>query len=665
MRKLFFIAVLAASMLSIDLAAFDIVKEGKPAAVIVLGRRTKLTLLALEVLQTSVEKCTGAKLQMIRPKDLSKVPADLNRIFIGDCNYAAGKNLKSSDLKMEEYLIKADGKDLFLLANDKAAPHWKTTGAPGLRDPEMDFRQYSPAHLWAVVELLDRHAGVRFLWPGEKGAYYPKQKNISVKDGYFFKSRPFFVRRHIWFGAGTYSKILPETNKYMLIHQQGSRIQSLFVDGFSSYWDRFKDSKPEIFALSPEGKRTYFVKPVYLKLCLSNPEVAEIILDDWRKAGRPDNWSMCPNDGHGFCTCKNCRAMDSAEAQKGTPEQVWRARVSLTRRYAIFWNRIIKAMRAENPNTRIYVFGYGPYKVFPEDIKLEPGIVSAVVPGDYDIRGKGMVEWQSWGNSGAELFIRPNWLCTFPFTNYYPYHKVIEFMNHARKSGCVGYEHDSTAGCWAAQGIYYYILARNSYRPDLSIDEIKNEFASAFGKGAPDILRWMQYWEDYTALLRGGIAEEDTTGTGGLYEAICKKDRRIRSHILYGCWDALVECYPPEVMAKAYKMLDDAEKKIGKDDPEALERVQFLRDGMDHIVLMQKCLTLFWKEPLGRSDEFMKAFQALRDFRFEKEKSFVVNLHALMYKEFARRIRIVPRNPDGSIQVESHYESYWMPQNRH
>ena len=63
-------------------------------------------------------------------------------------------------------------------------------------------------------------------------------------------------------------------------------------------------------------------------------------------------------------------------------------------------------MRAENPNTRIYVFGYGPYKVFPKDIKLEPGIVSAVVPGDYDIRGKGMAEWQSWGNSGAELFYR-------------------------------------------------------------------------------------------------------------------------------------------------------------------------------------------------------------------------------------------------------------------
>ncbi len=125
MRKLFFIAVLAASMLSIDLAAFDIVKEGKPAAVIVLGRRTKLTLPALEVLQNSVEKCTGAKQQMIRPRDLSKVPADLNRIFIGDCNYAAGKNLKSSDLKVEEYLIKVDGKDLFLLANDKAAPQNK------------------------------------------------------------------------------------------------------------------------------------------------------------------------------------------------------------------------------------------------------------------------------------------------------------------------------------------------------------------------------------------------------------------------------------------------------------------------------------------------------------------------------------------------------------
>ena len=314
-----------------EAAAFDIVRDGKPVSVIVLGRRTKSTLLALDVLQTAVKKCTGAELPVIRPKNLATLPASANRIFIGDCDYVAGKKLKSADLLLEEYIVKADGKDLFLLGHDKETPEWQTTGAPGTPDPEMDFRRYSPAHLWAVSRLLDTHVGVRFLWPGPQGTYYPRSKDISVKDGYFFKGRPHFVRRHLWFGGGTYSRILPEVNRYVLIHQQGSRLNSQFVDGFGHWYDRFSKTHPEYLALSPEGKRTYLSKPNHVKLCLSNPDVAKIVVDDWRKAGRPDNWSMCPNDGHGFCTCENCRAMDTEEARKGTPMQVWRARVSLTR----------------------------------------------------------------------------------------------------------------------------------------------------------------------------------------------------------------------------------------------------------------------------------------------------------------------------------------------
>ena len=78
MKKVFILTLLL-SLLPISLPALEIVKDGKPAAVIVLGRRTKSTLLALEVLQHAVEKCTGVKLQMIRPKELASVPADLNR----------------------------------------------------------------------------------------------------------------------------------------------------------------------------------------------------------------------------------------------------------------------------------------------------------------------------------------------------------------------------------------------------------------------------------------------------------------------------------------------------------------------------------------------------------------------------------------------------------
>lgn len=653
------VLLLTALSLSAGAAQLDIVKDGKPCAVIVKGRRTKSSELAVEVLRHGIEKCTGAKLDVIRPKELGQVPPEMNRIFVGDCDYAKSKGLDSQNLKLEEYFVKASGRDLFLMGHDKEAPEWRTTGAPGSPHKTMDSRQYSPATLWAVTELLDRQAGVRFLWPGEGGAYYPKQKNLAVKEGYELRSRPFYERRQLWFGGGTWPPILEETNRYMMIHQQGSRVNTWFIDNFKDWWEEFGKLKPEVIALSPEEKRTYFVKPEYVKVCISNPEAVKTVVDKWRRAGRPDVWSMCPNDGRGFCVCPECRKLDSEEARKASAEDVWNGRVILTDRYVDFWNRVLKELKKENPKVQICVFGYGPYKRFPKGKTLEPGVLAAIVPGDFDVRGKGMEEWNSWARSGAKLFIRPNWLNTFWFSPYFPLKEVAEYI-HVTDKSCRGYEHDTMGGCWASQGVYYYMLARLSYRKDLTVDDIKKEYASAFGKGAPEILKWIQYWEDYTDKLRGGVAEEEVNGTNGLYEKICKEHKYIRPHILYGCWDALPYVYTKEVLAPAYKLLDEADEKIGHGDPEALARVKFLRDGQDHIVKMNECMTLYWKAPLGRSPEFLKSFEELFRYRKKLEKNYVVQVHQLMYNEFARRIRIVPRNSDSSIQLEDVYVKEWM-----
>ena len=40
----------------------------------------------------------------------------------------------------------------------------------------------SPAHLWAVCRLLDRHMGVPWLWPGELGTVTPEQKTIALGE---------------------------------------------------------------------------------------------------------------------------------------------------------------------------------------------------------------------------------------------------------------------------------------------------------------------------------------------------------------------------------------------------------------------------------------------------------------------------------------------------
>ena len=58
--------------------------------------------------------------------------------------------------------------------------------------------------------------------------------------------------------------------------------------------------------------------------------------------------------------------------------------------------------------------------------------------------------------------------------------------------------------------------------------------------------------------------------------------------------------------------------------------------------------------------QFMQAFNDLFVWRTAKEKEFVLNRHHIMYNEFSRNIRIVPRNPNGSPQKADVYDKVWQ-----
>ena len=114
---------------SLSLSAFDIVVDGKPKAVIIRGNRSMLCMLAVESLRTAVLKCTGVELQVLLPKDAKKVPESMNRIFVGDCSYAASRGFKGQDLQLEEYWSKVVGKDLFFVGHDRVAPDMVPRGS--------------------------------------------------------------------------------------------------------------------------------------------------------------------------------------------------------------------------------------------------------------------------------------------------------------------------------------------------------------------------------------------------------------------------------------------------------------------------------------------------------------------------------------------------------
>lgn len=86
------------------------------------------------------------------------------RIFIGPCK-ATGERVKAAALLPEEFLIRTEGDDLFIVGGDVAPGDepWKGT-------------------LFGVYDFIERELGVRWLFPGEHGEAVPKRKTIAIGE---------------------------------------------------------------------------------------------------------------------------------------------------------------------------------------------------------------------------------------------------------------------------------------------------------------------------------------------------------------------------------------------------------------------------------------------------------------------------------------------------
>ncbi|MDP6115008.1 MAG: DUF4838 domain-containing protein [Planctomycetota bacterium] len=89
---------------------------------------------------------------------------------------------------------------------------------------------------------------------------------------------------------------------------------------FKDWWDRFRKTHPEYFALQPAGTRSGYPSPKHAKLCVSNPDVWKQWLADVEAHIRHNSnltvFSTAPNDGYGsgHCVCEKCKVWDHPKA---------------------------------------------------------------------------------------------------------------------------------------------------------------------------------------------------------------------------------------------------------------------------------------------------------------------------------------------------------------
>lgn len=577
-----------------------LVKNGKAKSAIILPQDlNELQNLAIKDFIHTIFRSSGALIPVVSELEAEKLPAATIRIIPGPSTTTEKLGYKTDDMKEEEFRIISKDNSIIILAKD-------------IEEPVL--RSSSMVTAWAFSYILDHFLGVRWLWPGELGTVVPKHKTISLPVMDINIQQKLLQRRLNHKGN-------PETVMWTSHHQSaGKRINYTFSHSFMAgrqngdWWNMFHKTHPEYFAKDPSGKiDNPSVVPDRIKLCLSNQGVREEIVRIWEEAGKPNFWDVTSNDGGGWCTCDNCRALDLKFGDVTyTKEEIWSRPeyVSLTDRYVWHWNTLIKMMREKNPEVKIGVYFYSAYRNPPKKLKLEDGIVGVMVHGyDFDF-------WKAWKESGAsEIGLRPNWWHMGACGPHLPLHTVGKYIETARKEGMILISMDSLMEYWAAQGPYYYLVARLIARPDLTTDDIITEYCETFGKAADDIRRYLNYWEKYHEKVAynvpaGGALSQNPNG---LYEKISIEKFGKVLHPLNGHWRTMPFIYNSKIMDEARDILNQAEKRA--DNNEIRLRINFMQDGLNQV---DKVIA-FLEAP---KDEQSAALKDLADFSMKKEKEY-------------------------------------------
>ena len=181
---------------------------------------------------------------------------------------------------------------------------------------------------------------------------------------------------------------------------------------------------------------------------------------------------------------------------------------------------------------------------------------------------------------------------------------------------------DSLRGEFANQGPMWYILARLTCRPDLTVEQIRDEYFGCFGNAGPALKAYFDYWR-------------------GISDAVTEKEVKQWEKELgykFMVWnntDMCVRIFKPEHFAEAAKLLDKAEKAAVT--PEEKEFVAFFRLGLEHARLTRIAGEAHLKRVLNNTPanqaELQKKRAEVLAFRKAHENSGISNMGLTTSKE--------------------------------
>jgi hypothetical protein len=200
----------------------------------------------------------------------------------------------------------------------------------------------------------------------------PEEKILCVEMGHS-EANP-AIGYHFALGAGRLTSSVALGHSDFDLMPWGRRIgrwdgcihtSSLLVDPHVFFEDH-----PEYFAMNGDGKRAWPSRgPGDLHLCMSNPDVQRIATETVLKWIDAEPWGdlffVSPGDGHGWCTCENCRKWDvETNEPAGT----------LSDRNLRFVNVVAREVAKTHPDKTIMTLAYCGCRKVPREVKPEPNV---------------------------------------------------------------------------------------------------------------------------------------------------------------------------------------------------------------------------------------------------------------------------------------------------
>jgi len=611
---------------------------------------------AAHFLAENIEKISGTRPEVI---ESPPNPQPRQAIWVGyqPCMKALFPEVDFQFEHPEEIILAANENHAAITGRDRWDPKFSDFQDDRVSIAEKQ-QEYGTAN--AVFTFLQDRIGVRWLYPGESGTDYPAADSLRI--------RPFTYRYHPQFRArvGIFAQLNRGNKKSVQqewVKHQRLLLDSLYLEGghpLKHWWEKYGETRPELFALQPDGTRGTFPKdPESVKLCEGEPAVWQTWLDEMAvRFERYPYWQLLPtqaNDGYfsGHCTDPRSRAWDPLPSETdvriemnwANEKQTW---PPLSDRYAAFANKLSELAAERFPDREHFVVmnAYGQVgRPAPVKTKLRDNVLVVSVH-NFHMRNAAerdpqMQQFTDWAKVAEHLIWRPNlgnqaglqW--GFPDV---PFRQAAEDFRFVADHGTIGLFFDMYFENWANLAPYYYLVSRLAWNPYEDENAVLDDYFRRCYGPAATIMK--NYWM-FLATTRQNFVDA--------------VESPFRVAVIH-------RYYTDDVWKRAESFLAEAEQLVA-DDPKYVARVHFTRCGFTYARALVEQRELMSRFEAGKSKD-KELEQTIRDQWTALEEAVAAFPEAAVrFKRMESPKRSSGLHPDAPISSKMLKDAVGLDQN--